>query len=146
MSANNRKTILIAGGAGFIGSHLVEKYLAEGHRVIVIDNLQTTWKPKNIERFFIHKKFRFINADIIEPLRLKEHIDWIINCACAGSYTSYQYNPVHPVKTNTIGVINLLEYARINNAVFLQTSTSEIYGDPLETPQKESYLGNVNSD
>jgi len=145
MSANNRKTILIAGGAGFIGSHLVEKYLAEGHRVIVIDNLQTTWKPKNIERFFTHKNFRFINADIIEPLALTEHIDWIINCACAGSYTSYQYNPVHTVKTNTIGVINLLECARANNAIFLQTSTSEIYGDPLETPQKESYLGNVNS-
>ena len=139
------KTILIPGGAGFIGSHLVEKYLNEGHRVIVIDNLQTTWKPRNIERFLHNRNFHFIRQDIIEPISLSEHIDWIINCACAGSYTSYQFNPVHTVKTNTIGVINLLELARKNNARFLQTSTSEIYGDPLESPQKESYNGNVNS-
>jgi UDP-glucuronate decarboxylase len=143
-----RKTILIPGGAGFIGSHLVEKYLGEGHRVIVIDNLQTTWKPKNISRFFSDPNFRFIRADIIDPLErhLKnEEVDWIINCACAGSYTSYQFNPVHTVKTNTVGMINLLEIARSHGARILQTSTSEIYGDPLESPQKESYLGNVNS-
>lgn len=143
-----RKTILIPGGAGFIGAHLVDKYLKEGHRVIVVDNLQTTWKPKNIAKFFSNKNFRFIKQDIIEPLSSKlrgEKLDWIINCACAGSYTSYQFNPVHTVKTNTIGVINLLELAREHGARFLQTSTSEIYGDPLETPQKESYLGNVNS-
>lgn len=145
MKANNRKTILIAGGAGFIGSHLVGKYLAEGHRVICIDNLQTTWKPKNIERFFSHPNFRFLRQDIIEPIRLRERVDWIFNCACAGSYTSYQFNPVHTVKTNTVGMINLLELAKRDGARLLQTSTSEIYGDPLETPQKESYRGNVNS-
>jgi len=144
MKASNRKTILIAGGAGFIGSHLVEKYLTEGHRVICLDNLQTTWKPKNIERFFENPNFRFIRADIIEPIRLKERIDWIFNCACAGSYTSYQFNPVHTVKTNTLGMINLLELAKKDGARILQTSTSEIYGDPLETPQKETYRGNVN--
>lgn len=139
-----QKTILIAGGAGFIGSHLTEKYLREGHRVIVVDNLQTTWKPKNIERFFTHPKFQFIRQDIIAPLRIKEKIDWIFNCACAGSYTSYQFNPVHTVKTNTVGMINLLDLARLHGARLLQTSTSEIYGDPLETPQKESYRGNTN--
>ena len=142
---STKKTILIAGGAGFIGSHLVEKYLGEGHRIIVIDNLQTTWKPKNIERFFVHPNFTFITGDIIEPLKINQHIDWIINCACAGSPTSYQFNPVHTTKTNTIGVINLLELARTNNARFLQTSTSEVYGDPLVSPQPEDYRGNVNT-
>lgn len=145
METSQKKTVLIAGGAGFIGSHLVEKYLGEGHRVIVLDNLQTTWKPKNIEGFFDNPNFRFIRQDIIEPLRIKEHIDWIFNCACAGSPTSYQFNPVHTVKTNTIGMINLLELAREKGARILQTSTSEVYGDPLETPQKESYLGNVST-
>jgi UDP-glucuronate decarboxylase len=140
-----KKNILIAGGAGFIGSHLVEKYLAQGHRVIVIDNLQTTWKPKNIERFFSHPNFRFIKKDITEKFAIPERIDWIFNCACAGSYTSYQFNPVHTVKTNTVGMINLLELARAHNARILQTSTSEIYGDPLEFPQNEEYRGNTNT-
>ena len=144
MAVNKHKMILIAGGAGFIGSHLVAKYLGEGHRVICLDNLQTTWKPKNIERFFGNPNFRFIRQDIIEPIRLKERVDWIFNCACAGSYTSYQFNPVHTVKTNTVGVINLLELAKKEGARILQTSTSEVYGDPLETPQKETYRGNVN--
>lgn len=141
----NKKTILVTGGAGFIGSHLVKKYLDEGHRVIAVDNLQTTWKPKNIERYFSNKNFLFLNRDIIQPLSIKEPIDWIINCACAGSPTSYQFNPVHTIKTNTIGVMNLLELARIKNARFLQTSTSEVYGDPLVTPQPEEYRGNVNT-
>lgn len=145
MTNKEKKTILITGGAGFIGSHLVEKYLHEGNRVIVVDNLQTTWKPRNIERFFSNPDFRFIKGDIIDLPPLLEHIDWIINCACCGSYTSYQFNPVHTVKTNTIGVINLLERAKKDRALFLQTSTSEIYGDPEVTPQPESYRGNVNT-
>lgn len=143
-NTEKHKTILVAGGAGFIGSHLVKKYLEEGHRVVVVDNLQTTWKPKNIECFFDNPNFRFVRQDINDPIRLKEHVDWIFNCACAGSYTSYQFNPVHTVKTNTIGMINLLELAKKDSARILQTSTSEIYGDPLETPQKETYHGNVN--
>lgn len=143
--AAKQQTILIPGGAGFIGAHLVAKYLAEAHRVIVVDNLQTTWKPKNIERFFSNPNFRFIKGDIIDLPSIGERVEWIINCACAGSPTSYQFNPVHTVKTNTIGVINLLELARRDGAVFLQTSTSEIYGDPEVTPQPESYRGNVNT-
>lgn len=144
MAEETKKTILIAGGAGFIGSHLISKYLNAGHRVIAIDNLQTTMKPKHIEKFFDNPRFTFKRHDIIEPLRFKEKIDWIFNCACAGSYTSYQYDPVHTVKTNTIGVINLLDLAREHGARIMQFSTSEIYGDPLESPQRETYLGNVN--
>jgi UDP-glucuronate decarboxylase len=145
MQTGKQKTILIAGGAGFIGSHLTEKYLSEGHRVICVDNLQTTWKPKNIARFLSHKDFTFIQDDIISPLTWNGHIDWVINCACAGSPTSYQFNPVHTIKTNTIGVMNLLELARVHKARFLQTSTSEVYGDPLISPQHEDYRGNVNT-
>lgn len=144
MNSMAKKTILVTGGAGFIGSHLIAKYLKDGHCVIALDNLQTTMKPKHIEKFFCHPNFSFIKQDIIEPFRTKEKIDWIFNCACAGSYTSYQYDPVHTVKTNTIGVINLLDFAREHNARIMQFSTSEVYGDPLESPQKEKYLGNVN--
>ena len=140
----NRKTILITGGAGFIGSHLCERYLKEGHRVIAIDNLQTTITPKNIEKFFKNPNFKFIKQDILKPVSINEKIDWIFNFACSGSYTSYQYDPVHTIKTSTAGVINMLDLARARGARIMQASTSEIYGDPLETPQKETYLGNVN--
>lgn len=144
MKETGKKTILVTGGAGFIGSHLCEKYLAEGHRVIVVDNLQTTMKPKHITKFLKHPHFKFIKHDIIDPLRISEKIDWIFNFACAGSYTSYQYDPVHTVKTNTVGIINMLNLAREHGARIMQASTSEVYGDPLEVPQKETYLGNVN--
>ncbi len=138
------KTILVTGGAGFIGSHLCRKYLDEGHRVICIDNLQTTRTAKNIEPFLKNRNFRFIKQDIIEPIDFSEKIDWIFNFACSGSYTSYQFDPIHTMKTNTIGVINVLELAKKCGARIMQASTSEIYGDPLETPQKENYNGNVN--
>ena len=142
---NSKRTILITGGAGFIGSHLSEKYLREGHQVICVDNLQTTFKPKNITHLFKNPNFTFIKQDIIDPLVINNKIDWIFNLACSGSYTSYQYDPVHTTKSNTTGVINMLDIARKNNARILQASTSEIYGNPLETPQKESYRGNVNT-
>ncbi len=141
---SKRKTILITGGAGFIGSHLCEKYLADGWRVICLDNLQTTRTPKNVKHLFKDKNFKFIKHDIIKPINLGEKVDWIFNFACAGSYTSYQFDPVHTVKTNTAGVINMLELARKNKARIMQASTSEVYGDPLECPQAETYLGNVN--
>jgi UDP-glucuronate decarboxylase len=140
---SRKKTIVVTGGAGFIGSHLCEKYLNEGHRVIAIDNLQTTFTPKHIKHLLKHPEFKFIKNDIIDPFDPGEHIDWIFNFACSGSPTSYQFDPVHTTKTNTIGMINMLELARKNNARILQASTSEVYGDPLEAPQKETYTGNV---
>lgn len=141
-----RKTILITGGAGFIGSHLCEKYLSEGHRVVCVDNLQITGgSTRNIAQLLRHKNFKFVRRDIILPFDPGEKIDWIFNLACAGSYTSYQYDPIHTMKTNTTGVINMLELARKHGARVMQASTSEIYGDPLETPQKETYRGNVNT-
>jgi len=140
-----KKTILMTGGAGFLGSHLCKKYLDEGHRVICVDNLQTTIVPKNIEPFLKNKNFKFIKHDIVKPLDIGEKIDWIFNLACSGSYTIYQYNPVHTMETNTTGMINMLNLARRNGARIMQFSTSEIYGDPLESPQREDYRGNVNS-
>jgi len=137
-------TILITGGAGFIGSHLCEKYLREGHKVICIDNLQTTGDFKNIQNLLKDRNFKFVKHDIIKPINFRKKIDWIFNFACAGSYTSYQYDPIHTIKTNTIGVINILELARRHNARIMQASTSEIYGDPKEHPQNENYRGNVN--
>jgi len=138
------KTILITGGAGFIGSYLCEKYLKAGHKIICLDNLQTNSSTINIDALLKDKNFKFIKRDIIEPIKFKEKIDWIFNLACSGSPTSYQYDPIHTVKTNTIGVINLLELARAHNARIMQFSTSEVYGDPEVPAQSESYNGNVN--
>jgi len=140
-----KKTILITGGAGFIGSHLCYKYVSEGHNVICVDNLQTTNSLKNIKDLMSLSNFKFIQQDIIQPLKIKENIDWIFNFACSGAPTSYQFNPVHTMKTNTLGVMNILDLALKNKARIMQASTSEVYGDPLESPQKESYKGNVNT-
>ncbi len=138
------KTILITGGAGFIGSHLCERYLKAGHKIICLDNLQTTTDTKNIDRFMADKNFSYLKHDIIKPIKFKEKIDWIFNAACSGSPTSYQYDPIHTVQTNTVGVINMLELARQANARIMQFSTSEVYGDPDVPVQSESYHGNVN--
>lgn len=145
MSNNQRKTILITGGAGFIGSHLCEKYLHEEHYVICLDNLRTTVTSKNIKHLLKNKNFRFIKHDIIKPIKINKKIDWIFNFACSGSPDIYQYDPIHTTRTNTEGVINMLELAKKNNARIMQASTSEVYGNPLEPLQKESYLGNVNT-
>lgn len=140
----DKKTILVTGGAGFLGSHLCRKYIEEGHTVICVDNLQTTGSMRNIEKLLSNPRFSFVRHDIIESLPKMPRVDWIFNFACSGSYTSYQFNPVHTMRTNTEGMRNMLELARINRARILQASTSEIYGDPLEIPQKETYRGNVN--
>ncbi len=138
--------IVVTGGAGFIGSHLCEFLLNKGESVICIDNLHTGMK-ENIRHLMGNKNFTFVQQDIIEPLFSGEvfnEVNQIYNLACPASPVHYQADALYTIKTNTLGVMNVLELACKHNARILQASTSEIYGDPLEHPQKESYLGNVN--
>jgi UDP-glucuronate decarboxylase len=139
-----QKTILVTGGAGFIGSHLCEYLLNQGNRVICLDNL-VTGSENNIKHLKNNKNFKFINHDIVNPFFIKEKINQIYNLACPASPIQYQKNAIHTVKANTIGMINILGLAKKHKAKILQASTSEIYGDPLQHPQKESYWGNVNT-
>jgi len=137
------KTILVTGGAGFIGSHLCKKLLNDNHKVICLDNL-FTGTLKNIEEFENNNNFEFVNQDITKPY-YRDNIDEIYNLACPASPIHYQSNPIKTVKTCTIGVINMLGLAKKNKAKILQASTSEVYGDPEIHPQKEDYNGNVNT-
>lgn len=136
------KTILIAGGAGFIGTNLTKRLLSEGNKIIALDNFHTGYK-KNIDEI-IHDNFTFIKHDIVNPLKIAEEIDEIYNLASPASPPHYQANPLQTIKTNVYGTFNLLDLAAEHDAKFLQSSTSEVYGEPLEHPQKESYWGNVN--
>ena len=138
-----KKTILITGGAGFIGSHLCKRLLNENHKVICLDNL-FTGTLKNIEELDSNNNFEFVNHDITKPY-YRDNIDEIYNLACPASPIHYQSNPIKTIKTCTIGVINMLGLAKKNNAKILQASTSEVYGDPEIHPQKEDYNGNVNT-
>ncbi len=142
MGENNKKNILVTGGAGFIGSHLCKALVDLGHYVICLDNLFTGIKD-NISDLTDNPNFEFINHDITEPY-FRNDIDEIYNLACPASPIHYQHNPIKTVKTCTIGVINMLGLAKKNNAKILQASTSEIYGDPEVHPQFEEYNGNVN--
>ncbi len=141
---SGRKSVLIAGGAGFIGSHLCEILLARGHRVLCVDNLQTGTED-NLRHFEREERFRFIEQDICSPLHPKLKIDQIYNLACAASPPHYQEDPIHTMMTSVVGTRNLLEHAALFGARFLQASTSEVYGDPEQHPQRETYWGNVNS-
>lgn len=135
------KTILVTGGAGFIGSHLCQRLLAESQEVICVDNFFTGLK-ENIEHLINNPYFEFIRHDITFPLYIE--VDEIYNLACPASPVHYQFDPVQTVKTNVHGSINMLGLAKRLKVPILQASTSEVYGDPLEHPQKESYFGNVN--
>lgn len=133
--------ILITGGAGFIGSHLCDKLILEGHHVICLDNFFTGSK-ENIAHLSNNKNFEIIEHDVEKPYAFK--VDQIYNLACPAAPVWYQKNPVKTVKTNVLGAINALELAKKLKCPILQTSTSEVYGDPEVHPQKENYRGNVN--
>ena len=133
--------ILITGGAGFIGSHLCKRLYKEGHKVFCLDNLQTG-RLKNISELYGKDRFHFIEQDVIKPLDLS--VDQIYNLACPASPLHYQENPLHTIRTNYYGAENMLELAKREHAVILQASTSEVYGNPLVSPQEEIYWGNVN--
>jgi len=136
-------TALVAGGAGFIGSHLCDALLQRGNTVICVDNL-FTGTTDNIRPLLNHPNFRFIEHDVRDPIEIEGDIDRIYSLACPASPRHYQTDPVGTMKTCVLGSINLLELARQKGARILQASTSEVYGDPEVHPQPESYLGNVN--
>jgi UDP-glucuronate decarboxylase len=136
--------ILVTGGAGFIGSHLCDRLITQGHEVLCVDNL-FTGSTENVKQLEGNPRFKFIEHDIVDPLFIEEHIDQIYNLACPASPIHYQHNPVHTIKASTLGVINMLGLARKHGARILQASTSEVYGDPEIHPQPEDYHGNVNT-
>ncbi|TVU19012.1 hypothetical protein EJB05_35135 [Eragrostis curvula] len=133
--------VLVTGGAGFVGSHLVDRLLERGDSVIVVDNLFTGRKD-NVVHHFGNPNFEMIRHDVVEPILLE--VDQIYHLACPASPVHYKYNPVKTIKTNVVGTLNMLGLAKRINARFLLTSTSEVYGDPLQHPQVETYWGNVN--
>ena len=135
------KKALVTGGAGFIGRNLCKGLLLQGYKVIAVDNLYTG-NLKNIEEFRENKNFEFINHDITIPLKIE--VDEIYNLACPASPIHYQKDPIFTFKTSVMGTLNMLELVKASNAKILHASTSEVYGDPLQHPQKESYWGNVN--
>ncbi len=138
---STRKTILVTGGAGFLGSHLCERLLAKSHDVICVDNFFTGSK-ENIRHLLKHDHFEIIRHDITEPLVVE--CDEIYNLACPASPVHYQFNPIKTIKTSTVGMVNMLGLAKRTGARLLQASTSEVYGDPEVHPQPESYVGHVN--
>lgn len=133
--------ILVTGGAGFIGSHLIDRLMAEGHEVICLDNFYTGHK-RNILKWLGNPNFEMIRHDVTEPIRLE--VEQIYHLACPASPVHYQYNPVKTIKTNVMGTLNMLGLAKRVKARFLLSSTSEVYGDPEIHPQSEDYRGNVN--
>jgi UDP-glucuronate decarboxylase len=133
--------VLVTGGAGFIGSHLIDRLMKQGHDVICLDNFFTGHKH-NIRHWLDNPYFELIRHDITEPIRLE--VDQIYHLACPASPVHYQYNPVKTIKTNVMGTLNMLGLAKRVKARFLLASTSEVYGDPDVHPQPEEYRGNVN--
>ena len=137
----SKKRILVTGGAGFLGTNLTARLLAEGNHVICIDNFLSGLR-EHVEGFLDNPNYELIEHDIIDSIDLE--VDEIYNLACAGSPPAYQANPIHTTKTCVHGILNMLELAKKNNATIMQASTSEVYGDPEVHPQVETYLGNVN--
>ncbi|HVU17727.1 MAG TPA: UDP-glucuronic acid decarboxylase family protein [Candidatus Didemnitutus sp.] len=134
--------ILVTGGAGFLGSHLCERLITEGHDLVCLDNFFTGTKA-NVAHLLANPRFELIRHDIIDPFKFE--VDQIYNLACPASPPHYQYNPIKTIKTSILGAINCLGLAKRVRARVFQASTSEIYGDPAVHPQPESYWGNVNT-
>jgi UDP-glucuronate decarboxylase len=135
------RSILVTGGAGFLGSHLCERLLERGDNVICLDNF-FTGRKQNVAHLLTNPRFELIRHDIVQPIALEA--DQIYNLACPASPVAYQYNPIKTIKTSTVGVVNVLGLAKRCKARILHASTSEVYGDPTVHPQPESYWGNVN--
>lgn len=136
-----RQRVLVTGGAGFLGSHLIDRLIARGDEVLCADNLFTGSK-RNIEHLLDHPRFEFVRHDVTFPLYVE--VDQVFNLACPASPIHYQHDPVQTTKTNVHGAINMLGLAKRLNARIFQASTSEVYGDPAVHPQTEDYWGNVN--
>jgi UDP-glucuronate decarboxylase len=137
------KKILVTGGAGFLGSHLCDRLIEQGHEVICLDSF-FTGRRENIEHLKDHPRFSVLAQDVIAPIAI-DTLDEIYNLACPASPVHYQFDPVHTMKTSVLGALNVLELAKKTGAKTFQASTSEVYGDPAVHPQVESYWGNVNS-
>jgi UDP-glucuronate decarboxylase len=138
---NSRKRILVTGGAGFLGSHLIDRLLTDGHEVLCVDNLFTGTK-RNIEHFHTNPRFELMRHDVTFPLYVE--VDEIYNLACPASPIHYQHDPIQTTKTSVHGAINMLGLAKRLKCRILQASTSEVYGDPAVHPQTEDYWGHVN--
>lgn len=136
------KKILVTGGAGFLGSHLCDRLIEQGHEVICLDSF-FTGRRENIEHLKERSRFSVLAQDVIAPIAI-DTLDEIYNLACPASPVHYQYDPVHTMKTSVLGALNVLELAKKTGARIFQASTSEVYGDPAVHPQVESYWGNVN--
>ena len=134
-------TVLVTGGAGFLGSHLCDRLIERGDDVICLDNFFTGNK-KNIEHLLSNNRFELVRHDIVHPFYLE--VDRIFNLACPASPEAYQYNPIKTIKTSTVGMVNVMGLAKRCGARILHASTSEVYGDPLVHPQTEEYWGHVN--
>ena len=137
------KKILVTGGAGFLGSHLCDRLIAQGHQIVCLDSF-FTGSERNIAGLMGNPAFTLMRHDVVDPVQI-EGLDEIYNLACPASPVHYQYDPIHTMKTSVLGALNMLELARATGARVFQASTSEVYGDPAVHPQPESYWGNVNS-
>ena len=139
----NQQTVLITGGAGFLGSHLCDFLLKHGYTVICVDNL-ITGRLANIEHLSSNRLFKFIEQDVCEGLKIRGQVDFVLHFASLASPVDYARLPIETLKVGSLGTLNALELAHRKRAVFMMASTSEVYGDPLQNPQKEEYWGNVN--